>query len=71
MGGARIEFHGDNVAETIEGEEEGAAREERVARDRDQEAAMVSNVEWDPASLVEDTELEVNFDDRDQFPDHP
>ena len=24
---------------------------------------MVSNVEWDPASLVEDTEVEVNFDD--------
>ena len=63
VGGARIEFHGDNVAETIEGEEEGAAREERVARDRDQEASMVSNVEWDPASLLEDTEVEVNFDD--------
>ena len=40
QGGARIEFHGDNVAETIEGEEESEAREERVARDRDQEPSM-------------------------------
>ena len=35
QGRARIEFHGDNVAETIEGEEE-----RRVARDRDQETSM-------------------------------
>jgi len=50
-GGARIEFHGENVAETIEGEGESAAREERTARDRDQEAAMVNPLPWDPASL--------------------
>ena len=64
VGGARIEFHGDNVAETIEGEEEGAAREERVARDRDQEASMVSNMDWDPAeTLLEDSVDEMDFDD--------
>ena len=34
-GGARIEFHGENLAEAIEGEDESKAREEKVARDRD------------------------------------
>eukprot|EP00090_Calanus_glacialis_P013551 TRINITY_DN22218_c0_g1_i1.p1 TRINITY_DN22218_c0_g1~~TRINITY_DN22218_c0_g1_i1.p1 ORF type:complete len:1958 (-),score=615.01 TRINITY_DN22218_c0_g1_i1:364-6237(-) len=51
-GGARIEFHGENTAEAIEGEGESKAREERVARDRDQEASMVKNMDWDPMSLV-------------------
>ena len=63
QGGARIEFHGDNVAETIEGEEESEAREERVARDRDQEASMVRTVDWDPASLVVDEAEEASFDE--------
>merc|ERR1719219_2800857 len=53
-GGARIEFHGENLAEAIEGEDESKAREEKVVRDRDQEAAMVRNTEWDPSSLCED-----------------
>ena len=52
-GGARIEFHGENLAEAIEGEDESKAREEKVARDRDQEAAMVRNNEWDPSRLCE------------------
>jgi len=55
-GGARIEFHGENVAETIEGEGETQAREERVARDRDQEASMVKNIEWNPMSLLDSSE---------------
>jgi len=55
-GGARIEFHGENVAEAIEGEGETLAREERVARDRDQEASMVRNMDWDPSSLVDQIE---------------
>jgi hypothetical protein len=32
VGKARIEFHGDNLAETVEEEREAAAREERQAR---------------------------------------
>jgi hypothetical protein len=32
VGRARIEFHGDNLAETVEEEREAAAREERQAR---------------------------------------
>jgi endoribonuclease Dicer len=52
-GGARIEFHGENLAEAIEGEDESQRREERVARDRDQEAAMVKNSAWDPAGLCD------------------
>ena len=36
VGRARIEFHGDNLAETVEEEREAAAREERQARYRDQ-----------------------------------
>ena len=63
QGGARIEFHGDNVTETIEGEEESEAREERVARDRDQEASMVRTVDWDPASLVVDEAEVASFDE--------
>ena len=62
-GGARIEFHGDNVAETIEADEDNEAREERVARDRDQEASMVRNVDWDPASLVKDQTQDESFED--------
>ena len=59
-GGARIEFHGENLAEAIEGEDESKAREEKVARDRDQEAAMVRNTQWDPSTLCEaEDELEV------------
>ena len=50
-GGARIEFHGENLAEAIEAEDESAAREERVARDRNMEAAMVRNSDWQPGSL--------------------
>ena len=42
QGRARIEFHGDNVAETIEGEEESEAREER-----DLEPSMVTTRDWD------------------------
>ena len=42
---AWIELHRDNVAETIEGEEESEAR------DRDQEASMVRPEDWDPACL--------------------
>ena len=42
QGGARIEFHGDNVAETIEGDEESEAREER-----DLEPSMVTTRDWD------------------------
>ena len=41
QGRARIEFHGDNVAETIEEEEESEARE------RDQEPSMVTTRDWD------------------------
>merc|ERR1719219_1855114 len=59
-GGARIELHGENLAEAIEGEDESKAREEKVARDRDQEAAMVRNTQWDPSTLCEaENELEV------------
>lgn len=58
-GGARIEFHGENLAEAIEGEDESAAREERVARDRDQEAAMVRNTAWQPGTLCSQEEVEV------------
>jgi hypothetical protein len=36
VGRARIEFHGDNLAETVEEEREAAAREERQARYWDQ-----------------------------------
>ena len=50
-GRARIEFHGENLAETIEEETETAAREERQAKDRDQEASMVQDEDWDPDSL--------------------
>ena len=42
QGGARIEFHGDNVAETIEEGEESEAREER-----DQEPSMVTTQDWE------------------------
>ena len=42
QGRARIEFHGDNVAETIEEEEESGAREER-----DMEPSMVTTRDWD------------------------
>ena len=63
-GGTRIEFHGDNLAETIEGEGETEAREERVARDRNQEASMVRNVAWDPAgALVDEEEAVEDFQD--------
>ena len=51
-GRARIEFHGENLAETIEEETETAAREERQAKDRDQEASMVQNEAWDPNDLL-------------------
>merc|ERR1719233_2067988 len=61
-GGTRIEFHGENVAEAIEGEGETQAREERVARDRDQEASMVKNMKWDPMTLVDEEEEEVMKD---------
>jgi len=61
-GGTRIEFHGENVAEAIEGEGETQAREERVARDRDQEASMVKNMKWDPMTLVDEDEEEVMED---------
>ena len=50
QGGARIEFHGDNVTETIEGEEESEAREERVTepsmvttRDRDSQIIKLTS----------------------------
>ena len=42
QGGARIEFHGGNVTETIEGEEESKAREEW-----DLEPSMVTTRDWD------------------------
>ena len=42
QGRARIEFHGDNVAETIKEEEESGAREER-----DMEPSMVTTRDWD------------------------
>ena len=42
QGRARIEFHGGNVAETIEAEEESGAREER-----DMEPSMVTTWDWD------------------------
>ena len=42
QGRARIEFHRDNMAETIEGEEESKAREER-----DMEPSMVTSRDWD------------------------
>ena len=42
QGGARIEFHRDNVAETIEEGEESEAREER-----DQEPSMVTTQDWE------------------------
>ena len=42
QGRARIEFHGDNVAETIEAEEESEAREEE-----DTEPSMVTTRDWD------------------------
>ena len=50
QGRARIEFHGDNVTETIEGEEESEAREERVTepsmvttRDRDSQIIKLTS----------------------------
>jgi len=54
-GDQRIEFHGDNLAETIEEEATTAAREERHAKDRDQEASMVENEAWDPNKLLSDS----------------
>ena len=42
QGRARIEFHRDNMAETIEEEEESKAREER-----DMEPSMVTTRDWD------------------------
>jgi len=45
-----------NVAEAIEGEVETQEREERVARDRDQEATMVKNMDWEPMDLVDQNE---------------
>ena len=52
-GRARIEFHGENIAETIEEECEAAAREERQAKDRDQETCMVQDQEWNPSLLLD------------------
>ena len=56
-GRARIEFHGENVAETIEEESDVAAREERQAKDRDQETSMVQDQEWNPNLLLEEENL--------------
>jgi hypothetical protein len=55
VGRARIEFHGDNLAETVEEEREAAAREERQARYRIRRIHMfLGLLDPDPDPIVRD-----------------
>ena len=51
MGKARIEFHGDNLAETVEEEREAAAREERQAREVEEEREAAARRRGRPGRL--------------------